>query len=437
MDSDTITSSSGREVVVVGAGLAGLNCARLLARAGLSVRVLEASDGVGGRVRTDITVDGFRLDRGFQVLFTAYPALRRAVDLGALDLRPFDNGAAVVTDCGPLFLRDPLRHPGHAPEAVASPLLTLGDRLRLAALALRLLAARWDGVRDVPEVPRSTLDDLRALGFSDGLVERFFRPFLGGVLLRRDLSTGASVSRFMLRMLVRGRGALPARGMGTLPDALTRALPVGAVRLGAPVIGLAHAGVRVRGVLTRDAELAADAVVLATDGDAAARLAGLDAPSVSIGSVTVYLAGRERPYRQRLLALNALPDPFVNDAALLTNVAPEYAPAGWQLLAAHVLGAEALDDDAIDRRARTDLQRWFPVVDLAGWRTLAVVRVPRSQFPQPAGTRDRLPRAGAVRPGLYLAGEITEDSSINGALRSGEAAARVVVDDLGGAVGSG
>jgi phytoene dehydrogenase-like protein len=418
-------------VVVVGAGLAGLNCARLLAGAGLAVRILEASDGIGGRVRTDVTSDGFALDRGFQVLFPAYPALRRAVDLRALDLQHFDNGAAVVIPRGPVFLRDPLRHPAHAPAALTSPLLSWGDRVRLAVLALRLVAAGWDGVRDVPELPRSTLDDLRALGFSEEFIARVLRPFLGGILLRRDLSTDAAVSRFLLKMLVRGRGALPARGMQALPEALARSLPAGAVQLRRPVVGLVRAEGRVRGVQTDDGEIAASAVVLAADGDATAGLTGLDAPSVSVGSITVYLATRERPYRQRLLALNALPDPFINDAALLTNVAPAYAPAGWHLLAAHVLGAEDLDDAAIKRRARADLQRWFPHAGLAAWRFLAVVRVPRSQFPQPPGGRGRLPRARTAWPGLYLAGEITEDSSINGALRGGEAAARVVLTDFG------
>ena len=180
-------------VIVVGAGLAGLTCARLLAQANTPVVVLEAADGIGGRVRTDVTPEGFVLDRGFQVLFTAYPALRRVLDLRTLDLRPFDNGAAVVTAGGPVFLRDPVRHPGHALAAITSRLLTWGDRARLARLAISLAAARWDGVRDVPDTGRSAEQELRALGFSEQLMEAFFRPFLAGIRLRRDLSTSAAV----------------------------------------------------------------------------------------------------------------------------------------------------------------------------------------------------------------------------------------------------
>lgn len=82
-------------VVVVGAGLAGLACAQRLTRAGVDVLVLEASDAAGGRVGTDV-VDGFRCDRGFQLVNPSYPALTQVVALAALDLRPFAAGVVVA-----------------------------------------------------------------------------------------------------------------------------------------------------------------------------------------------------------------------------------------------------------------------------------------------------------------------------------------------------
>ena len=140
---------------------------------------------------------------------------------------------------------------------------------------------------------------------------------------------------------------------------------------------------------TPHGELRGSAVVLAADGDSTARLTGLDVPRIGLGSATLYLAGRQRLYAQKLLVLNALPDAFVNDATLLTNVVPEYAPPGWHLLAAHVLDSDGLDDGTVEARARADLRRWFPHVDLAGWRTLAVVRTPHSQFAQPPQRANR------------------------------------------------
>ena len=141
-------------------------------------------------------------------------------------------------------------------------------------------------------------------------------------------------------------------------------------------------------------------VVLAADGDATARLTGLDLPRVGLGSATLYLAGRQRLYAQKLLVLNALPDAFVNDAMLLTNVVPAYAPRGWHLLAAHVLDSDGLDNGTVEARARADLRRRFPHVYLTGWQTLAVVRTPHSQFAQPPHARTELPstRTGPAGP---------------------------------------
>jgi len=201
------------------------------------------------------------------------------------------------------------------------------------------------------------------------MIEAFFRPFLAGIRLRRDLRMSAGVALFDLRMLLRGRAALPARGMRALPEALAQGLPTGTVRLNTPVLELVFdATRRVVGVRTPHGELRGSAVVLATDGDTTAHLTGLAVPRVELGSATLYLACRQRPYTQKLLVLNALPDAFVNDATLLTNIAPEYAPSGWHLLAAHVLDANDVDDGTLEARARADLQRWFPHVDLVDWR---------------------------------------------------------------------
>jgi phytoene dehydrogenase-like protein len=194
-----VSPSEQLPVLVVGAGLGGLSCARLLTQRGLRVILLEASDRAGGRVRTDVTDEGFALDRGFQVLFTAYPALRRAVDLDRLDLRVFDSGAAVVTPDGPVFLRDPLRHPQFAAPAFTSHLLTTSDRLRLLRMAIRLTVARWDGARDVPSSSHSMQQELRRIGFSARFIDAFFRPFLAGIRLKRDLSTSAAVGQFDLK----------------------------------------------------------------------------------------------------------------------------------------------------------------------------------------------------------------------------------------------
>ncbi len=226
------TKLSGARVIVVGGGLSGLAAAASLQDHGFSVTVLEASDGVGGRVRTDL-VDGFRLDRGFQVLPTAYPLARKLLDFRALDLRSFEPGALIREDGEELELMDPLRRPRSLRGAISSKAGSSSDKLRIALLRARLGAGSTD--RLFKGTDRPTRLELRRLGFSRQIRERFFRPFLSGIFLESDLSTSSRFFRFVFRMFSRGSAAVPALGMGQIPDQLATRLPEDAIRTGVGV----------------------------------------------------------------------------------------------------------------------------------------------------------------------------------------------------------
>ncbi|NNM32959.1 MAG: FAD-dependent oxidoreductase, partial [Gemmatimonadetes bacterium] len=176
------------EVVVVGAGLSGLSCALLLERQGVDVHLVEASDGVGGRVRTDL-VEGFRLDRGFQVLLTAYEEVQRQVDLPRLSLQSFQPGSVVWTGRGLERLSDPFRDPAGALASLKARVGSLSDKLKVAKLRRDVLAQEPD--MSFRGGDRTTLAELQGLGFSPGFIDGFFRPFLGGVFLERALETSS------------------------------------------------------------------------------------------------------------------------------------------------------------------------------------------------------------------------------------------------------
>ncbi len=409
-------------VVVVGAGLAGLTCAKVLAENGVEVVVFEASDGVGGRVRTDER-DGFLLDRGFQVYFTAYPVSRRHLDHKALNLRTFDPGAIICRGRKKTILSDPFRDPKALVPSLLSDAATFSDKLKTVKLAAKSVVEKAEAVGNLDEADVSSLEYLRDEGFSERVVDDFYRPFYGGIFLDRSLSTSSRVLRFTFKMLATGKTVVPARGIGEIPKQLAARLPIGALRTNSPVRSLLWEGDRIVGVDAAGEEHESDAVVVATEAPVAERLAGAAVPEGTIGQICVYYAVGGVGSGKKIV-LNAEDGGFVNNAVEISAVAPSYAPRGQHLLSVVALGGFELPEAEIYHRGIEEVTRWYPEANLV---PLAIYRVPYAQFPQPPGLYERLPRNRTGTPGLVLAGEYTADSSINGSMLSGEKAAEEVM----------
>lgn len=405
--------------VVIGAGLAGLACARHLARAGRDVVLLEASDDVGGRVRTD-AVDGFLLDRGFQVLLTAYPEARAQLDCAALDLRPFAAGAVIRWQGGWHKVADPTRQPLDALGALAGPIGTFGDKLKVLELRREAMRGTLDELFARPE--ETTAARLHRLGFSDAMVERFLRPFLAGIFLDSTLSTSSRMLEFVFRMMAEGDTAIPARGMGELPRQLAAGLPAGTVRLGTE----ARAVTPGRVTLADGSTLEASTIVVATEGDVAARLTGRLPEPRGRSVCVVYYSAPAAPMAGPWLMLDGDGAGPVNNAAVLSELSPHYAPAGRALVAASVLGLPAQDDEGLDRAVRAQLAGWFgPGVQ--GWRHLRTYRVRWAQPDQTPPALEPAERPVVLGEGLLVAGDHRATSSIHGALLSGRHAAEAIL----------
>ncbi|MGL6097400.1 MAG: NAD(P)/FAD-dependent oxidoreductase [Fimbriiglobus sp.] len=414
------------DVLIVGGGLAGLCCGRRLFQCGVPFRILEASDAVGGRVRTDV-VDGFRLDRGFQIYLTAYPEGRRVLDLPALELKPFSRGALVRFRGRFHRVADPRERPIAAVGSVFNPVGTVADKLRLARLAADVRLG--DLKNQTTKFELSTIDLLRTTaGFSDAMIDRLFRPFFGGVFLDPSLATSSRLFRFLFRTFSEGLGAVPAAGMQAIPEQIAAGLPRGSVRFAATVESIGPGTV----TLAYGETLTGRAVVVATDGSVAARLTAGAVPDIRWnGSTTLYYSTDRPPLTEPVLCLNGdgpAAGP-VNTAVVLSAAAPGYAPPGQSLISAAVVGIPADSDTDLDRGARTQLTEWFgPAV--GSWRLRRIDRIPHGLPDQTAGTLDPWERPVRVRPGVYVCGDHRDNGSIDGAMTSGFRAAQAVMADL-------
>lgn len=403
------------DVAIVGAGLAGLAAARHLHAKSFTVALLEAQDDVGGRVRTDL-VDGFRLDRGFQILLTAYPELKRQVDLDALDLHNFDPGALVMMHGRSYAVTDPFRAPRGAVSTVRAPIGTIADKVRIALLRARTLRGDPRELLRGQDLP--TVVALRRAGFSETIINRFFRPLFGGIQLDPSLTTSRRMFDIIFRSLGEGDAAVPRLGMGALPKQMAERLP-GLVHLNTKVASLDG-----RTVVTTDGRrIDARAVIIATELPAARDLIGLQ-ERVSRSAGAVYFAADDAPTDSRLVILDGTGKGPVLNAAVMSNIATSYAPAGKHLIVAAL--PQRIEGD-LESMARDQMRTWWgPQVD--AWRHLRTYRIAH------AGVEQRPPfspkRNIAFGNGVFVCGDHRDTGSLQGALFSGRRCGELVAGAL-------
>lgn len=419
------------DVVVVGAGLAGLSCALSLEAAGLAVTLLEASDASGGRVRTDV-VEGFRLDRGFQVMLTAYPEAKRLLDYTHLQLKKFEPGALVWHNGKFHRFADPFRNPAGAAGFLFDQIVPLADKLRIAKLRARVQQGTFDQIFARPE--QTTRDYLKAFPFSDAIIDRFFEPFFGGVFLERELVTSSRFFEFLFRMFAAGDTAVPAEGMQQIPLQLASRLRTGTLISTARVSKITRGPETFAVEMESRPKIETRVVALAVAGNQGNALlggvGGWSIPEVRAwNQATAYCyAAQKAPVDEPILLLNGegrLAGP-VNNVAVMSAVSSAYAPPGAHLVVASVVG-----DSPAEQEVRPHLRKWFGAV-VDSWRMLRAYSLTRALPQQRHAEWEQSPVRLGGSGGVYMCGDYRETASIQGALASGRRAAEAIILDLAG-----
>lgn len=431
--------SSERPVVIIGAGLSGLCCARTLQRAGVPIVVLEASDAVGGRIRTDV-VDGFLLDRGFAVYLTAYPEGKAQFDYAALDLRPFEPGAGVYFGSRFHTLMDPWRRPGSLLDGAVARVGSVTDKLKVGAMRSRVQRGKPEDRYERPEV--SIADYLKAEGFSQSMIDRFFRPFFGGIFFDPTLATSSRAMEFVFRCFSQGDTVVPAGGMQRMPEQLAASLPTGTVRLNHRVTAIdstpGSAAVHFTSEGTgQSGTIRAGAIVnAAPDCLFLPRAQGVPGQKDRTWrAVTcIYFAGKGQPPdapglgggKTPLLLLDGEGRGPAANVVVMSNLSDRYAPPGHYLIACAILGSQPPE---CVTAAREQLARWFGTEVAAGLRHLRTYTIDHALPDQSAPCYTRSDWPVRISPGLYACGDTHDTASIDGALKSGRLAAEAVLAD--------
>ena len=310
--------------------------------------------------------------------------------------------------------------PRHLLATAFSSVGTLGDKLRIAGLRRRVGRLTLEELYEQPE--QTTAERLRDEGFSTRIIERFFRPFLGGVFLDHDLETSSRLFTFVFRMFASGDAVLPSQGMGAMAQQLAERLPPGTVCTNSAVARLEEHGVR----LADGRQLSGKAIVVATESPAAARLLGEPQPPAGRSVTCLYFAAERPPVDEPILVLNGEGLGLVNNLCVPSLVAPTYAPPGAALISATVLGIPAIDDHQLESSVRQELQEWFGN-QVQTWRHLRTYHIPFALPAQSPPSLSPVAKSTKRREGLWVCGDYLDTASIQGAMVSGRRAAEDVL----------
>ena len=407
---------SEKKIYIVGAGLSGLIAALELEKAGLSAVILEASDRIGGRMKTDVEA-GYRFDHGFQVLNTAYPEAKRYLDFQALQLKNFDPGAIIFEGKDSYILTDPLRNPLKLVGMAVSRVGTFLDKVRVFTLTQELKKKSPETIFSEPSLP--THEYLKNYGFSDAIITNFFRPFFRGIFLENNLETSSRMFEFVFKMFSQGYAAVPAKGMGQIPEMIKSQLQTTEIKLNTPVASVEGENI----LLSDGTKIKANRIIVAVQPDLVMKqLEGQFAPARKV--INLYFAAPKSFLGRPMIGL-LTGKRVINNFVFMEDVSKEYAPIGKSLLSVTVLESTLAEKELI-KVIQSELEE-LSGMKAEHFKHLKTYFISHA-LPQVGDLKFSIPFTECkVLDQVFLAGDYLLHGSINAAMTSGRVAAEAVI----------
>lgn len=404
------------KIYIVGAGLSGLIAALELEKSGFSPIILESSDRIGGRLKTD-EVDGFLLDHGFQVLNTAYPEAKKYLDFQALKLKTFDPGAVIFEGKDSYIITDPMRNPLKIVGMAFSKVGTFLDKVKMFTLTQELKKKTNEAIFNEPTIP--THQYLRDYGFSDQIIDNFFKPFFRGIFLEKHLNTSSRMFEFVFKMFALGNAAVPEKGMAEIPEMIRRQLTKTQIFFNSKVEKVEGKTI----FMDKGKSLEADRIIIAVQPDKVMKqLQGQFSPSHQV--INLYFTTLKSFLARPMIGL--LPgDHLVNNIVFMDDVSKAYSVNGRALLSVSVLESGLGEKDLV-KAVQAELE------DISGIKAEYFKFVKAYHIPYALPNLDDLKYSipfseCKITDHVFLAGDYLLNGSINAAMTSGRIAAESVV----------
>ena len=406
-------------ITIIGAGISGLTTAVYLHKKGYKVQILEASDRAGGRIKTDL-VNGFLLDRGFQVLLTEYPEAKALLNYEKLNLKKFLPGATVLYDDVQFEIADPFRRPSLLFSTLFAPVGSIKDKLNTFFLKNTLIKKTLPTIFKQPEI--QTVAKLKEYGFSDKMIARFFKPFFSGIFLENDLKTSSNMFDFVMKMFSEGDAAIPELGMEEIPKQLVQLLPNDCILYNHKVNAIDNLSISCE----NGSKFSADKIIIAKEATGYAKNYIAETAQNSHQVTNVYFEAKLPPTNKAVVILNAATNKkWVNNLTVMSNVSDKYAPKGSVLISISLNGIPLENDVTLAQNMKNEVKKWFGN-QVEDWNLLKTYRINYALPNQNSISNELDSSQFKINENLFICGDHLLNGSINAAMKSGRLVAEYI-----------